>query len=60
MAGEHNIVSYADDGCIASRESFWVQMTLPVVVRMFKRVGLQTNLGNTKSMACNPDFIWGK
>ena len=30
------------------------------MVRIFERVGLQTNLGKTKAMICMPQFIWGK
>ena len=30
------------------------------MVRMFERVGLQTNLNNTKTMVCTTGFIWGK
>ena len=29
-------------------------------LRMFERVWIYTNLGNTKSMKCTPGFIWGK
>ena len=58
--GEKNIVFYVDDGRIAGRKPIWVQTTLMVVVRMFGRVGLQTNLVNTKIMVYNTVFIWGK
>ena len=58
--GEHNIVFYLDDGRIAGHKPIWVQTTLTSVVRMFKRVGMQTNLGNTKSMVWTPGFIWGQ
>ena len=30
------------------------------MVRMFERVGLQTNLGKTKTMECPLGFIWGQ
>ena len=30
------------------------------MVRMFDRVGLQTNLNNTKAVICTPGFIWGQ
>ena len=35
-----------------------MQTTLISIVRMFDRVGLQTNLSNNKSMVCMPGFIW--
>ena len=57
---EHNIVFYAYDGNILVSNPIWVQTTLMVVVRMFGRVGLQTNLVNTKIMVYNTVFIWGK
>ena len=47
-AGEHKICFYADDGRIAGRNPIWVQTILQAIVRMFERVGLQTNLGRTK------------
>ena len=49
-AGDNNIVFYADDGGIAGRNPIWVQKNLTVVLMMFERVGLQTNIGNNKSM----------
>ena len=58
--GEHNIFFCADDGRIVGPDPFWVQTTLMAMVRMFKKVGLQTNLGKTKSMVCIPGFIWGQ
>ena len=30
------------------------------MIRMFERVGLQTNLVNTKAIVCTPVFIWGQ
>ena len=30
------------------------------MVAVFYRMGLDTNLENTKSMVCTPGFIWGK
>ena len=58
-AGEHCIVFYADDGQIAGRNPIWLQMTMTTMVRMFMRVLLQTNRGNTKGLVCNPGLIWG-
>ena len=59
-AGEHNICFYADDGHISGQYSIWVQTTRTAMIRIFKRIGLQTNLGRTKSIICTPGFIWGK
>ena len=43
-AGERNLVSYAKDGRIVGRYHDWVQDGLTVMVEMFCRVGLDTNL----------------
>ena len=55
--GDHNIVLYADDAHIAGRKPIWIQTTLTAMVRMFDRVGLQTNLGNNKAMVFTPGFV---
>ena len=60
LVGEHNIYFYTDDGRIAGRDPIWVQAALTKMVRMFERVGLQTNLDKTKAMICTPGFIWGQ
>ena len=49
-AVEHNIRFYADDGRIAGRDPIWVQAELTTMVRIFERVGLQTNLDKTKAI----------
>ena len=58
-AGEQKICFYSDDGRITGRDPIWVQVLLTKMVRMFERVGLQTNLDNTKATICTPGFIWG-
>ena len=60
LAGEHNICFYAYDGRIEGGDPIWVQAALTKMVRMFDRVGLQTNLDNTKAMICTPGFVWGQ
>ena len=57
-SGEHNIVFYADNDCIAWRNTIWVQMALIEMLSMFKRVGLLKNIDNTKAMVCTPGLIW--
>ena len=51
---------YVDNVRIVGHNPVWVQMALTVVVGMFDRVGLKTNLGKTKSILCTPGFIRGK
>ena len=33
---------------------------MKVVVVMFRRLGLDTNLEKTKALVCIPRYIWGK
>ena len=49
-AGEWKLVLYADDGRIAWRDPDWVQYEMSVIVDMFCRVGMETNLDKTKTM----------
>ena len=58
--GEHNICFYADYGRIVGRDPIWVQAEMTTMVRMFERVGLQTNLDKTKAIICTSGLIWGK
>ena len=57
LLGKHNICFYADAGIIAGKNLIWVQRTLSAMVKMLKRVGLQTKLGKTKAMVFTPGFI---
>ena len=59
-AGEHNIFLYVDDGQIAGHNPIWVQTTPAAMASMFKRVGIQTNLGKTKAMMGIPGLAWVK
>ena len=59
-AGKHDIVFYADNGCIPGQNPIWVQKTLATLVPIFDRFGLQKTLGNTKAMVCIPRFVWEK
>ena len=59
-AGERNLIFYADGERISGRDHIWVQDALAVPVVMFQRVGLETNLKNTKALVYTPGYIWGK
>ena len=59
MEGGHSVCFYTDDGGVAGRVPIWVQAALTTMVRMFERVGLQTDLRKTKAMICTLWFIWG-
>ena len=56
-AGDRNLVFYADDGRIAGRYHQCVHYALVLMVAMFCRTGLETNLKKTKSMVCTPGFV---
>ena len=58
-SGERNIVSYANDVRIAGRYHEWVQDAVTVTVPVFRRIGLDTNLKNTKAVLCITRSIWG-
>eukprot|EP00797_Seminavis_robusta_P003406 Sro1211_g252850.1 Reverse transcriptase (RNA-dependent DNA polymerase) (1066) ;mRNA; f:30706-34100 len=45
---------YADDGLLASTDAAWLQGALDVLVDLFRRCGLRTNVNKTKTMICYP------
>ena len=45
---------YADDGMVGASEPAWLQGVFSALVAIFDRVGLQTNVDKTVSMACHP------
>ena len=45
---------YADDGMVTSSDPACLQGAFSALVAIFDRVGLQTNVGKTVSMACHP------
>ena len=48
---------YIDDGCIGSPDEDLLQRATDILVEMFERVGLQTNVSKTKAMTCIPGRI---
>ena len=53
--GEHfSAVFYADDGMVGASDPAWLQGAFSALVAIFDRVGLQTNVDKTVSMACHP------
>ena len=48
---------YADDGLITATDNDWLQGALDVLVNLFRRCGLQTNVNKTKLMTCFPGAI---
>ena len=47
-------VLYVDDGIVVSSDPAWIQGAFNVLVAIFYRVGLLTNVGKTVSMVCHP------
>ena len=47
-------VFYADDGMVGASDPEWLQGAFSALVAIFNRVGLQTNVDKTVSMACLP------
>ena len=45
---------YADDGMVGASDPAWLQGAFSALVAIFDRVGLQTNVDKTVSMACHP------
>ena len=50
-------IFYVNDGYIASRDAEFLQETLNIPVKTFKRVGLATNTKKTQAMVCTPGKI---
>jgi len=51
------VAFYADDGLIAAWNHQWLQDALNVLVTLFRKVRLETNVDKTKIMICHPSFI---
>ena len=52
--GDLSAVFYADDGMVGATDPEWLQGAFSALVAIFDRVGLQTNVYKTVSMACQP------
>ena len=48
---------YVDDTYLASRDAEFLQCVLDLLVSLFERVGLETNVSKTQTMICNPGRI---
>ena len=48
---------YADDTLIAATDPQWLQQALNLLVQLFCRMGLDTNVAKTKLMLCDCGFI---
>ena len=52
--GHFSAVFYADDGIVGASDPAWLQGAFSALVAIFDRVGLQTNVDKTVSIACHP------
>ena len=52
--GHFSAVFYADDGIVGATDPKWLQGAFSALVAIFDRVGLQTNVDKTVSLACQP------
>ena len=52
--GHFSAVFYADDRMVGASDPTWLQGAFSALVAIFDRVGLQTNVDKTVSMACQP------
>ena len=52
--GNFLVVFYADDRMVGTSDTAWIQGAIRALVAIFDRLGLQTNVNKTFSMACHP------
>ena len=50
-------IFYVDDAYLASRDAEFLQRALDLLVSLFARVGLETNVSKTQTMICTPGRI---
>ena len=50
-------VFYADDGLIGSQDTKWIQGDLDVLIGLFRRFGLITNVEKSKTMTSQTGMI---
>ena len=48
----------ADDGRVGSRNPDWLQHTMNVLVVLFRRYGLATNVANSCIITCHTEALW--
>ena len=48
------VVFYANNDMVGSRNSYWLQHEMNVLVGLFRRYGLAANVANSCTMACQP------
>jgi hypothetical protein len=51
------VIFYVDNAYLTSRDVGFLQHALDILVDLFERVGLETNMSNTQTMICTPGRI---
>jgi hypothetical protein len=57
LAAAFFVIFYVDDAYLASRDPEFLQQALDILVNLFARVGLKTNVKKTQTMICTPGRI---
>ena len=57
---EEAVLFYADNGLISYTNPVWFQWVLGVLIILFERVRLRTNIAKTVAMVCQPGPIAGQ
>ena len=50
-------VFYADDGMVGSRDNYWIQHSMNVMVGLFWRYGHAANVAKSRSMTYQPNTL---
>ena len=50
-------VLYANNGMVGSHESYWIQQTMNVLISLFRRYGLASNVTKSRTMTCQPGAL---
>ena len=50
-------VLYSDDGMVVSRDPDWLQHSVNILVGLFRRYGLASNVSKSRSMTCQPRIL---
>ena len=56
-AGRCLVVFYANYGMVGSRDPDWLQYSMNVLVGLFRRYGLASNVANSRLMICQPGAL---
>jgi hypothetical protein len=52
--GHFFAVFYVDDAYLALRDPVFLQRAIDLIIKLFARIGLETNVQKTQAMICTP------